>query len=40
MSLACSNLFGEMSKRGNLRDLGREKNDMKIDVEERERERI
>jgi len=35
MSLACSNLFGEMSKRGHLKDLCREKHYMKIGTEER-----
>jgi hypothetical protein len=34
-SLACSNLFGEMSKRGNLKDLCREEHYMKIGTEER-----
>jgi hypothetical protein len=38
MSLACSNLFGEMSKRGHSRDLCRQKNGMKIGAEERETE--
>jgi len=34
MSLACTNLFGEMPKRGHLRELCREKNDMKTGTEE------
>lgn len=36
MSLACSNLFEEMSKGGQLRNLCREKDDMKIGTEETE----
>jgi hypothetical protein len=35
MSLACSNLSEEMSKGDHLRDLCREKDDMKIGNEER-----
>jgi hypothetical protein len=37
MSLACSNLFKDMSKGGQLRDVYREKDDMKIGTEERGR---